>query len=449
MTLFIIEDDPWYAQLLSHHLSVNPDYDVHVFNTGQECLKHLDLSPDLVCLDYGLEDMSGLELLQKIKDWDFEIPVIVVSGQEDIAVAVELLKQGAVDYILKDDHTKDLLWNALNRLKDRLEMRSTINRLTSELSSKFDFKKTIISGSDSMLSVYKLMEKAAESTVNVSISGETGTGKDLVAKAIHYNSMRQSKPFVAVNMAAIPSELIESELFGFEKGAFTGAIKRRKGKFEEANGGTLFLDEIGDLSLSVQSALLRVLQERELTRVGGNAVIKLNVRLIVATHKNLAQEVDDGNFRDDLYFRIMGLPISIPPLRDRNGDIILLSNHFLAEISKSNGTKRKHLSKAAERSLLSYSYPGNVRELRSIIEVAEAISEKDEILPHDLLFKSKETRFSVLNEDKTLREYMREIIKNYLEQNNYDVLKVAKSLDIGKSTIYKMIQDKEIILNQV
>ena len=293
------------------------------------------------------------------------------------------------------------------------------------------------------------MEKAAESSVNVSISGETGTGKDIVAQAIHYNSVRQTKPFVAVNMAAIPLELIESELFGYEKGAFTGAVRRRKGKFEEANGGTLFLDEIGDLTLSVQSTLLRVLQERELVRVGGSEVIKLNVRLIVATNKSLAREVDAGNFRDDLYFRIMSLPINLPPLRERKGDILLLSNHLLAEISKLNGSNQKRLSKDAERKLLSYSYPGNVRELRSIIEVGEAVAESIEIQPNDLHFRSNEISLSAIKEQKTLREYTCEIVKYYLEENDYSVAKVAESLDVGKSTIYKMIQDKKIILNQV
>ena len=284
-TIFIVEDDPWYGQLLRHHLSLNPDYDIRLFTTAKECLSELYHQPDVVCIDFGLPDMSGDKLLTKIKAVNNQLPVVVISGQEEITVAVDLLKSGARDYIIKDDHTKDMLWRSIINIRENVHLKQEVESLKEQLETKFNFEKTIIGQSDALKKSFRLIEKAVHSNINVSITGETGTGKEVVAKAIHYNSERRKKPFVAVNMAAIPKELIESELFGHEKGAFTGALNQKKGKFEEADGGTLFLDEIGELELNLQSKILRALQEREVTRVGGNSSVKFDVRLITATHK--------------------------------------------------------------------------------------------------------------------------------------------------------------------
>ena len=288
------------------------------------------------------------------------------------------------------------------------------------------------------------MEKAAKTTINVSITGETGTGKELVAKAIHMNSDRQKKPFVAINMAAIPTELVESELFGHEKGAFTGATGRKIGKFEEANGGTLFLDEIGELDLSVQSKLLRVLQERYLQRVGGSDKVNLDVRIIVATHKDLAEEVKKGNFREDLYYRIIGLPITLPPLRERGNDILFLSKCFLDQFCSENKMGGVTLNKEAKQKLSSYAYPGNVRELKTIIELAAVMCDGGEIKPDDITFLPATKNAELLSEEKTLKEYTQQIVRFYLDKYDENIALVAQKLDIGKSTIYKMLQQEEI-----
>lgn len=442
--IFIVEDDPWYGKLLNYHLSLNPDYEVTVFELGKDCLNNLHLKPDVICLDFGLPDMSGDKLYSKIKSINDSIPVIVISGQEEIAVAVDLLKAGVSDYIIKDDNSKNILWNSIQKLRETAGLKKEVAVLKEQLVQKFDFENSIIGQSGPMKKIFTLIEKATKTNINVSITGETGTGKELVAKAIHYNSGRKKKPFVAVNMAAIPKELVESELFGHEKGAFTGAISRKIGKFEEAQGGTIFLDEISELDLSLQSKILRVLQEREIVKIGGNEKVKLDVRLLTATHRNLIDEVKEGNFREDLYYRIIGLPIEIPPLRERGSDILILSKYFLEEFTKINSLPDIKFTNSAKDKLSKYHFPGNVRELKAIVELACVMGNGKEINADDINFNSIKKDENFLIEEKSLREYNCDIIKYYLEKYDNNVLLVAKKLDIGKSTIYKMIQQKEI-----
>lgn len=444
--IFIVEDDPWYGQILQYHLSLNPDHQVTRFSTGKECIDSLSQRPDLISIDYSLPDTDGVALLKAIKTYDPEIPVIVISGQDDIGTALALLKQGASDYFLKDDTTKDLLWNAVNNAKEKRQLRKEVESLKQELAHKYDFSKSIIGNSPVMIKVYSLLEKAAKTNINVYITGETGTGKEVVAKSIHYNSDRKKKSFVAVNMAAIPKDLIESELFGHERGAFTGAIGRKIGKFEEADKGTLFLDEIAELDLSLQSKLLRVLQERELNRVGGHEKVKLDVRLIVATNKSLVDEVKSGQFREDLYYRIMGLPIQLPALRDRGNDVLLLARHFLDEFCKSNKIGVISIANSAKDKLLSYRFPGNVRELKSIIELGAVMSDGKQLVADDLTLNTLAADDPFIGAEKTLKEYEVDIIKFYLKKNNNNVVATAKKLDIGKSTIYKMINSGDITI---
>ena len=445
--IFIVDDDPWYSQILEYHLSLNPDYEVTCFASGQECLKNLHLNPQLITVDYSMDDMTGNELLEKIRNWNSQIPVVVISGQEEISVALELLKKGAYDYLIKDDNTKELLWNSIIRAREIQALRDEVNHLQEQLGEKFTFEKTIIGQSAAIKKTFEMMEKACKSNINVSVTGETGTGKEVVAKAIHFNSERSRKPFIAVNMAAIPSELIESELFGHEKGAFTGAVARKKGKFEEAQGGTVFLDEIAELDLNLQSKILRVIQEREITRVGGSELVKLNVRVIVATHKDLQKEVKDNNFREDLFYRIMGLPIELPPLRERGNDVLILANHFIAAYAKDNKQARAKMTKDAKEKLLKYNFPGNVRELKAIIDLASVLCDDNTITVNDINYTSLRVGQAFLAEEKSLREYTCDIVKYFLNKYNNDVVNVSKRLNVGKSTIYKMISDKEITLN--
>jgi DNA-binding NtrC family response regulator len=327
--IFVVEDDPAYTKFLKYVLSLNPDFEPEFYTTGKGCIDNLHKKPSIITLDYSLPDMEGEKVLRSIKEYDPNISVIIISAQEKIGTAVELLKAGAFDYISKDEETKDRILNSIKNAINKTSLIREIDRLKHEITTKYDFEKSIVGTSDTIKKVFDLIEKAVTTQITVSITGETGTGKELIAKAIHYNSKRKNKALVAVNVAAIPKDLIESELFGHEKGAFTGAATRRIGKFEEAEGGTIFLDEIGEMDLNVQSKLLRVLQEKELTRIGGNQIIKLDVRVIVATHRNLLEEVRAGRFREDLYYRLLGLPIHLPPLRERDKDILLLAKFFM------------------------------------------------------------------------------------------------------------------------
>jgi len=444
--IFIVEDDKLYGELLTFNLSLNPDYEVELFATGTECINNLFRNPSAISLDFSLPDMSGFEVIERIKKYNSEIPVVIVSGQEDVSTAVQLLKQGAYDYIVKDEDTKDRLWNSMKNIRENQKLKKEISELKEEIVKKYEYSSIIKGNSNAIMRAFKLMEKASNTNITVSISGETGTGKELVAKAIHYNSARGKKPFVTVNVSAIPNDLIESELFGHEKGSFTGASSRRIGKFEEANKGTIFLDEIAEMDLNMQTKLLRVLQEKEVTRVGGNQVIKLDVRVIVATHKNLSEEVRKGKFREDLYYRLLGLPIELAPLRERSYDILLLAKYFVDEFCKENKMPKLILSNAAQEKLMKYFYPGNVRELKAIVELASVMANSNVIEAEDLTFSSTKGMTDFLLEETTLRSYIQKIIKHYLEKYDENIILVAQKLDIGKSTIYRMIKNGEIEL---
>lgn len=443
LKIFLLEDDKWYNKFLSHHISLNPDNIVESFFTASELLKSLYKNPSLVILDYSLPDDNGENVLKKIKEFNPSLDVIMVSGQEDIATAVQLLKQGASDYIIKNEETKERLWASISNIRDKISLKEEIVELKNELKTHYDFSDSMIGNSQAMKSTYSIIEKACNSNINVSINGETGTGKEVVAKTIHYNSNRKKGKFIAVNVASIPKDLIESELFGHEKGSFTGALARRIGKFEEANNGTLFLDEIAEMDMNMQVKLLRVLQERELNRVGGNDLVKFDIRLIVATHKDLAAEVQNGNFREDLYYRIMGLTINLPPLRERGSDIILLAKHFIKSYCKDNKINLLKLNNDAQNKLMDYHYPGNIRELKSIIDLACVMCDEPEIKPEHIKFVKKMNNQDMLLKEMSLDDYIFQIIRSYLDKYDNNVLLVAKKLNIGKSTIYRMIKEKQ------
>ena len=447
LKIFILEDDLWYGTMLEHYLSLNPDYQVDRFDTEKSFFQKLPEKPDVVTLDYSLAvgDADGSKVLKKIKDLYPETAVIIISGQEQISTAVELLKSGAFDYIVKDEDTKDRLWNTLQHLQEIKGLKQEVEDLKNELKKTYDFSKVIIGQSVAIQKVYELIEKATKTNITVSITGETGTGKEMVAKAIHYNSTRQKFPFVAINVAAIPSELLESELFGYEKGAFTGANNKRIGKFEEAHKGTIFLDEIGEMNLHLQTKILRVLQEREITRVGGNQVIPLDIRIIVATNKNLLNGVKNKQFREDLYYRLLGLPIDLPPLRERGNDFLILSKYFIQSFCSENRIAIKTFSPEAIEKLKQYNFPGNIRELKSIIELAIVMAENHIIQPEDISIDNISQLGNLLSTELSLKEYENKIIQHFLNKYNQDVILVAKKLGIGKSTIYRMMQNGEII----
>ena len=441
--IFVVEDSEWYNRLLVHTLSLDPDYEVKSFFNGKDFLNCLYELPDIVTLDYRLPDYTGLELMKRIREENSEVQVILISEQEDINTVVTLLKMGAYDYISKADDIKDRLINTVRNIRNGIGLKREISTLRREVQKKYSFRESILGESPAIKLVYDKIDKALSTNITVIISGETGTGKELVAKAIHYNSKRKDKSFVTVNVAAIPSELIESELFGHEKGSFTGAAFRRIGRFEEADEGTLFLDEIGEMELNLQAKLLRVLQEKEIVRIGSNKSVKTDCRIVVATNKNLKEEVKKGNFREDLYYRLLGLPIELPPLRERGNDILILASYFIGKFCDENNIALKKLSAQSQRKLMNYQFPGNVRELKSIIELAVTISEDEMIEPADLVIDRGDPLSAIANDSMTLREYQVKIIKATLKKNNDDIKLAADKLDIGISTIYRILKEEK------
>lgn len=440
MKVFVVEDNQWYNDLLEYTLSLNSDTEVEKFYDANSFLSALHKNPAIVTLDYSLPDSSGDKVLKQIKEYNAEIAVVIISAQEDVETALKLLKQGAEDYIIKNEDMKNRLLHIVEKIREKAQLKDEISSLKKEIEHKYKFNKIIIGQSEEIKQVFSLMEKAAQTHIIVSVTGETGTGKELVAKSIHYHSERSKQPFVPINMGAIPKELAESELFGHEKGAFTGASSLRVGKFEEAGKGTIFLDEIAEMDLSLQAKLLRVLQEKEITRIGGNAMIKTNARIIVATNKNLAEEVKKGNFREDLYYRLLGLPIHLPSLRERKNDILILAKHLLDNFCNENKLGKKKISVEAQQKLKIYAFPGNVRELKAMVELAAVMSDADTILADDFNFNSEDFLTNVFDVGLTLKEYNKRIVQHYIKKYNNNISTVAQKLDIGRATIYRMLK---------
>ena len=387
--IFVVDDDRHYARMISYHLDKNPDYTVSVFSDGQEVLDKLDENPHLIVMDIMMPGIGGIETLSKVKERNKELPVIMVSAQGVVDTAVEAMKEGAYDYITKGRDDLNKLSIVVKNALERVSLSQELEHLREEVTSKHGIE-GIIGDSPAMRSVYRLIHKALRGDLTVAVLGESGTGKELVARAIHFNSSRKKGPFVVVNCAAIPRELMESEFFGHEKGSFTGAHARKIGKFEQAHGGTIFLDEIGELDLDLQAKLLRALQNYEIQRVGGNETITFDARVISATNRDVLPMIRKGKFREDLYYRLFQFPIQLPPLRERGQDILLIAKHVLKEyIKKHTEFRGKTLSSEARKAILNYPWPGNVRELKSAIERAILISDEAEISSEDLMLHER------------------------------------------------------------
>ncbi|MFQ5570845.1 MAG: sigma-54-dependent transcriptional regulator [Rhodothermales bacterium] len=401
--IFVVDDDRHYARLLSYRLDKNPDYDVHVYRSGEEALEHLDNQPDLILLDIMMPGMGGIEALRQIRARAQEIPVVMVSAQGVVETAVEAMKLGAYDYITKGQDEFVKLDVLVTNIQEKVAMQRELETLRGEVSRRYGIE-GLVGDSQPMKKVYRLIHKTLRGDLTVAIQGESGTGKELVAKAIHYNSARKHGPFVVVNCAAIPRDLMESEFFGHEKGSFTGAHARKIGKFEQADGGTIFLDEVGELNLDLQAKLLRALQNHEITRVGGSDIIEFDARVICATNKDIIEMIRKGTFREDLYYRLFQFPIQLAPLRERAQDILLLAHHFMKLYMETYPEfKGKRLSSEARKAILEYSWPGNVRELKSAIERAILISDEPDIKPGDLMLHDA-VQISPWSERLTLAE---------------------------------------------
>lgn len=385
--IFIVEDNEVYATLLQHTLESEDKYDIHLIKSADELFKKIHLNPDIVTIDYNLPDRNGLDVLKEVKNYNKDIQAIILSGQERVDVVVECYNHGASSYIIKNDNTIVELTKTVENLSKNVNLRKEVDYLREQIIDRNKYNK-IIGDSPAVLKVLRLIQKVEKTNMLALITGESGTGKELAAASIHYNSPRAKMAYVLVNMAAIPEDLIESELFGHEKGAFTGADSKRIGKFEEANGGTIFLDEIGEMNMHLQTKLLRVLQENKIMRLGSNKEIQLDVRVIAATNKNLAQRVKDGKMREDLYYRLQGFLIHLPRLRERENDTIMLAKHFLKEFCDRNKLPQKTFSPQAIQKITTHTWPGNIRELKALVERTVLICDDDIITPDDMIFSA-------------------------------------------------------------
>lgn len=383
--IFIVEDDTMFGELMKMKLEENDTFDVSLFRSGEEMFRELHQQPDIIILDYFLPYKNGVQIIRELKNLSNDLSIILLSGQKNVEVVVEAYNLGAKNYIIKNENALVELDNSVRNLCDTINLKKEIDSLKGQMINRNRYS-NIVGESESMKQVFSLMQKIENSDVLTLITGESGTGKEVVSKTLHYNSLRRRKPFVAINVAAIPDDLIESELFGYEKGAFTGATGRRIGKFEQANHGTIFLDEIGEVNLNVQKKLLRVLQEKKVSRLGSNKDIDLNVRVIAATNQSLGKLVKAQKFREDLYYRLQGFLIHLPPLRERGNDVIILAKYFLEDFCQSNKIKNKSFSSGTLMDLVKYPWPGNVRELKSVVERACLISEGEKINLEDLIY---------------------------------------------------------------
>ena len=382
--ILVVDDEPNLRRVLSALLA-RDDYDVHTAEDGEQALAVLDEHHiDLVVTDLRMPKIDGMELLRRVRAMDEDLPVVIITAHGTVDNAVEALKTGAFDYITKPFDQTEVRTIVKKALLTRDLAAAEATRQTESSGAEQEVRYGIIGSSTAIHDLYAVIERVADTPTTVLVTGESGTGKELVARALHENSSRHDKPFIKVNCAAIPRDLMESELFGYERGAFTGAVGSKPGRFELAHGGTLFLDEIGTVPTEMQVKLLRALQESEFERVGGIKTIHIDVRLVAATNSDLRKEIEQGSFRDDLYYRLNVVPIRLPPLRERADDIPLLVTHFLA---KFNHRLNKHLlgiSPEAQAALLDHDWPGNIRELENVIERAVLFADSSEIQVHDL-----------------------------------------------------------------
>jgi DNA-binding NtrC family response regulator len=444
--ILIVDDELSVRESLK--LILQDQYKILMANDAKEALVLFEReTPHLVLLDIILPEMDGITVLKRIREMDATVPVIMLTATRMVKTAVEAMKLGATDYLSKPFEIEELKL-IIEKAITAKDLEQEVKYLRSEITRRYSFK-NIIGKSREMQEVYAKIEQIADTRTTVLITGESGTGKELVARALHYNSTRKDKPFIAINCAALPETLIESELFGHERGAFTDAQVRKVGQFELADNGTLFLDEVADLSLATQAKLLRVLQEKEFTRVGGTRTIRVDVRLITATNKNLDQALKQGSLREDLYYRINVVPIHLPPLRERKEDLPLLVNHFLTKKAEEEGHPSKQISSEAMTLMMNYDWPGNVRELQNIIEQMVTLCPNSTILSEDLpdhfrkQLKSMTLKEQALSGkisfERAVAEFERDIILEALKKTRFVQTHAADLLGISRRILkYKM-----------
>ncbi len=444
--ILVVDDEERMRNLLKKVL-MRQNFYVDTASNGIAALRKVEEHPfDIIIADVRMPEMNGMEVLAAVKKTRPDIYMIIMTAFGSIDSAVEAMKKGAYDYITKPFKMSEISVVVEKALEEK-RLREEVESLRKEVRIKYKFD-NIIGKSKAMQEVFDLIRRVARSSSTVLIYGKSGTGKELVAKAVHFNSPRRDKPSVSVNCAAIPDTLLESELFGHVRGAFTGAIATKKGLFEEANGGTVFLDEIGNVSPSMQVKLLRVLQEREIRRVGGAETFKIDIRLMAASNESLEEAVKRGDFREDLFYRLNVITITLPDLKDRQDDILLLANHFL--IKYSQGERRaKSISREAGNLLLKHDWPGNVRELENVIERAIALGDHEEISVEDLPDNIRNagrgpTQNDILSEDVTIKELEKSYIAKILKKTRGHKIRAARILGIDRRTLYRKLDKYNI-----
>ena len=447
--ILVVDDDKTIVELLRDFLQ-KQGAEVITAGCASEAICAMEqVDVDVLLTDLVLPDLDGLQLLEKLRDLPVAPVAVVFTGHGSISSAVQAMKLGALDYITKPFHLEEIRIVLDKALGFRQLKRENI-QLKQQLRDKYRFE-NLLGHSEGMQAVQRMVERVADTDSTVLIIGESGTGKELVARALHYNSRRRERPMVVVNCSAIPQELLESELFGHEQGAFTGAVRTRIGKFESAHGGTVFLDEIGDMSPHLQAKLLRVLQEHEIERLGGNRPIKVDVRVIAATHRNLEEAIKEGKFREDLYYRLNVIPIRIPPLRERLSDIPILVNHFLEKFNHSRGKRLRGFTSRAMDALMRYHWPGNVRELEHLVErmvvlQGEGIVDLEDLpSPYsDVSPKTEGTQMKLppegINLPELMREMERSLVLQALERSQGVKSKAAELLGIHRTTLVEKMR---------
>jgi two-component system, NtrC family, response regulator AtoC len=451
--IVIIDDEPAMVEVIVT-LCREKGHQVFPFNVAQKAVEQLDpIQPHVVIADIRMETMSGFDVLRHVREHHRQTAVILITAYASVETAVEAMKMGAYDYVTKPFKIDELQMTVQRALDYQAAVRENVY-LRKELKNKYKFE-NIIGTSRKMQLVYSLINKVADTDSTVLIQGESGTGKELVARGLHFNSNRQHHPFVAINCSALPENLLESELFGHKKGAFTGAVADKRGLFEEANLGTIFLDEVNSMAPQLQTKLLRVLQEREVRRVGDNKSSPVNVRVVGATNEPLLPKLKDGTFREDLYYRLAVIPIEIPPLRDRLEDVPLLVHHFLQKQASAAGGEPKKIDPKAIDILSHYNYPGNVRELENAIERACALCENDIVLPADLpphivseaLGEKAGQARATMPVGQKLDEFIQQQERGYIEATLEHCggarEKAATMLGISMATLYRKVESKK------
>ncbi|MFZ2196621.1 MAG: sigma-54 dependent transcriptional regulator [Thermodesulfovibrionales bacterium] len=438
--ILVVDDEPLQREILKTILD-DSGYETYTASSGEEALRIFrEYNPDVLLTDLKMEGMDGIELIESIALDSYAPTMIIMTAHGTITSAVEAIKKGAFDYLTKPLDKNSLLLT-VQRAVERSELMKENRQLHKELFDRFKME-GIVGKSEKMKEAIDIMKKISPSPATVLIIGESGTGKELVARAIHYNSLRRTKPFTALNCAAIPENLFESELFGYEPGAFTGAASRRIGLIESTNGGTLFLDEIGDLPPMMQSKLLRVLQDKEIRRLGGKGAIKIDVRVITATNKDLEKELTKGSFREDLYYRLKVVTIALPPLRDRKEDIPDLSQFFINKFNTEFGKRVKSIDPAAIHAFSEYNWPGNIRQLESVIERAVLMSDAGAIKLKDIKSELRSPHPSgaigldIPEEGINFEELEKELLKKAMTKANGVVAKAAKLLGMSYKTFW-------------